>query len=45
MTQKDQDDVLFPEEIISWDEVVKLAVNLLIPLDIKQKALNALRED
>lgn len=31
MTKSDRKDILFPDEIIPWDDAVKLAVNLLIP--------------
>ena len=42
MTQGDQVDVLFPEEIIPWDEVVRLVVNLLIPFRHRAKGIECI---
>lgn len=40
--QKDCEDILFPEEIIPWDEVLKLAVVLLIPYRFQAKGIECL---
>lgn len=42
MTQMDQEDVLFSEDIILWDEVVRLAVNLLIPFRHRAKGIECI---
>ena len=42
MTQMHQEDVLFPEDIILWAEVVRLAVNLLIPFRHRAKGIECI---
>lgn len=42
MTQRDQEDILFPEEIIPWDEVVRLVINLLIPFRHRAKGIECI---
>ncbi|MFA6201648.1 MAG: AlpA family phage regulatory protein [Gallionella sp.] len=42
MTQMDQEDVLFSEDIILWDEVVRLAVNLFIPFRHRAKGIECI---
>jgi len=42
MTQKSQEDALFPEEIIPWDEVVRLVINLRIPFRHRAKGIECI---
>ncbi len=42
MTQRDQEDILFPEEIIPWDEVVRLVINLRIPFRHSAKGIECI---
>lgn len=42
MTQKSREDVLFPEEIVPWDEVVKLVINLCIPFRHRAKGIECI---
>lgn len=44
MTQRGEEDVLFPEEIVPWDEVVRLVINLRIPFRHKAKGIECVTE-
>ena len=42
MTQRGLEDVLFPEEIVPWDEVVRLVINLRIPFRHRAKGIECI---
>lgn len=42
MTQRCEENLLFPEEIVPWDEIVKLEINLRIPFRHKAKGIKCI---
>lgn len=42
MTKMSEEDVLFPEEIVPWDEVLRLVINLLLPFRHRAKGIECI---
>lgn len=42
MTHKNEENILFPDEIVPWDGVVKLAINLLVPFRHTAKGIECI---
>lgn len=42
MTQNSEENVLFPEEIVPWDDVINLAINLTIPFRHRAKGIECI---